>query len=64
MRLVTKYFKYDNLIKSTLSHRTSSNELFFNFQTNSFVITLFSGLNDHQEFLLKFLHLQYQEVYL
>ena len=43
MELVTKYSDCDNLIESSLSNKTCSNELFFNFLTNSFVITAFLG---------------------
>ena len=42
MKLVTKYFKCDTLIEFSLSNGTSSNELFFNFLANSFVITVSS----------------------
>ena len=44
MKLVTKYFRQDNLMESSFLKRTGSNELLFNFLTNSFVITVFSGL--------------------
>ena len=43
MKLVTKYFEYDNQIESNLSDRSGSNELFFNFPTYFLLITEFSG---------------------
>ena len=44
MKLVTKLFECDNLIKSYLSNITGSNELFFYFITNSIVITVLSDM--------------------
>ena len=42
MRLVMKYFKCNNLIESNLSNRTGSNQMFFNFLTNSLKIAVLS----------------------
>ena len=44
IKLVTKYFKHGNLMESSLLNRIGSNELFFNFLTNYFVMTVFSDL--------------------